>query len=81
MPNGIMNSLKAPTLWKSKVKVVHIPGQTNKVEDEICEKLDKVLSYLEWGFLFPRAIVVIDVVITSDHAPIVLLTNGMMKNR
>ncbi|KAK8601778.1 hypothetical protein V6N12_051603 [Hibiscus sabdariffa] len=48
-------------------------------EDEICEKLDRVLSSLEWGFLLPKAIVVIDIAIASDHAPIVLLTNGMLK--
>ncbi|KAK9041645.1 hypothetical protein V6N11_016736 [Hibiscus sabdariffa] len=48
-------------------------------EDEIREKLDRVLSSLEWSFLFPKAIVIIDVAIASDHAPIVLLTNGVMK--
>ncbi|KAK8516455.1 hypothetical protein V6N12_038696 [Hibiscus sabdariffa] len=48
-------------------------------EDEICEKLDRVLSSLEWGFLFPEAIVVIDAAIASDHAPIVMLTNGLPK--
>ncbi|KAK8599817.1 hypothetical protein V6N12_049689 [Hibiscus sabdariffa] len=48
-------------------------------EDEICEKLDRVLSSLEWGFLFPKAIAIIDIAIASDHAPIVLLTNGIMK--
>ncbi|KAK8571592.1 hypothetical protein V6N12_027672 [Hibiscus sabdariffa] len=48
-------------------------------EDEICEKLDRVLSSLEWGFLFPKAIAIIDIAIASDHAPIVLLMNGIMK--
>ncbi|KAK8571537.1 hypothetical protein V6N12_027622 [Hibiscus sabdariffa] len=48
-------------------------------EDEIYEKLDRVLSSLEWSFLFPRAIAIIDIHIASDHAPIVLLTNGMMR--
>ncbi|KAK8512941.1 hypothetical protein V6N12_030349 [Hibiscus sabdariffa] len=48
-------------------------------EDEICEKLDRVLSSLEWSFLFPKAIVLIDVPVASNHAPIVLLTNGMIK--
>ncbi|KAK8499712.1 hypothetical protein V6N12_041616 [Hibiscus sabdariffa] len=48
-------------------------------EAEICEKLDRVLSSPEWNFLFPRAIAIIDVAIASDHAPIVLLTNGVMK--
>ncbi|KAK8593086.1 hypothetical protein V6N12_045173 [Hibiscus sabdariffa] len=48
-------------------------------ENEICEKLDRVLSLLEWGFLFPGAITIINVAIASDHALIVLLTNGMTK--
>ncbi|KAK8475975.1 hypothetical protein V6N11_000593 [Hibiscus sabdariffa] len=48
-------------------------------EDEICGKLDRVLSSPEWNFIFPRAMAIIDVAITSDHAPIVLLTNGVMK--
>ncbi|KAK8516389.1 hypothetical protein V6N12_068996 [Hibiscus sabdariffa] len=48
-------------------------------EDEICEKLDRVLSSLEWRFLFPKAIAIIDIAIASDHAPIVLLANGIMK--
>ncbi|KAK9033047.1 hypothetical protein V6N11_018085 [Hibiscus sabdariffa] len=49
-------------------------------EDEICEKLDKVISSLDWSFLFPKAIAIVDVPIASDHAPIVLLTNGVMKS-
>ncbi|KAK8986463.1 hypothetical protein V6N11_010019 [Hibiscus sabdariffa] len=48
-------------------------------EEEICEKLDRVLSSLEWGFLFPKAIVVVDIAIASDHAPIILLANGLLK--
>ncbi|KAK8477762.1 hypothetical protein V6N11_072867 [Hibiscus sabdariffa] len=48
-------------------------------EDEICEKLDRVLSSSEWSFLFPKAIALIEVPIASDHAPIVLLTNGVKK--
>ncbi|KAK9044280.1 hypothetical protein V6N11_072593 [Hibiscus sabdariffa] len=48
-------------------------------EDEICEKLDRVLSSLEWDFLFPKAIVVVDIAIASDHTPIILLANGLMK--
>ncbi|KAK9035468.1 hypothetical protein V6N11_077508 [Hibiscus sabdariffa] len=48
-------------------------------EDAILEKLDKALSSREWGFLFPKAISIIDIAIASDHSPIVLLTNGLMK--
>ncbi|KAK9038985.1 hypothetical protein V6N11_023825 [Hibiscus sabdariffa] len=48
-------------------------------EDAILEKIDRVLSSLEWNFQFPRAIALTDIVIASDHAPIVLLTNGAMK--
>ncbi|KAK8504092.1 hypothetical protein V6N12_005632 [Hibiscus sabdariffa] len=48
-------------------------------ENEICEKLDRVLSSLEWSFLFPKAIAIIEIPVASDHAPIVLLTNGIHK--
>ncbi|KAK8502352.1 hypothetical protein V6N12_046138 [Hibiscus sabdariffa] len=48
--------------------------------NEIREKLDRVLSSLEWSFLFLKAIAIIDVAIASDHAAIVFLTNGVMKN-
>ncbi|KAK8990141.1 hypothetical protein V6N11_008656 [Hibiscus sabdariffa] len=48
-------------------------------ENEICEKLDKVMSSLEWNFLFPKAIAIVDVPIASDHTPIVLLINGVTK--
>ncbi|KAK8502512.1 hypothetical protein V6N12_005498 [Hibiscus sabdariffa] len=49
-------------------------------EDEICEKLDKVISSLDWNFLFPKAIAIIKVPMASDHTPIVLLTNGVTKS-
>ncbi|KAK9018933.1 hypothetical protein V6N11_033978 [Hibiscus sabdariffa] len=48
-------------------------------EDVIIEKLDRALSSLEWSFIFPKAISIIDAAIASDHSPIVLLTNGLMK--
>ncbi|KAK9033906.1 hypothetical protein V6N11_050087 [Hibiscus sabdariffa] len=48
-------------------------------EEEICEKLDRVLSSLECSFLFLKAIVVVDITVASDHAPIILLANGTMK--
>ncbi|KAK8972152.1 hypothetical protein V6N11_000617 [Hibiscus sabdariffa] len=47
-------------------------------ENMIREKLDRVLSSLEWSFLFPKAIAVIEIPVASDHAPIILLTNGGM---
>ncbi|KAK8988876.1 hypothetical protein V6N11_030249 [Hibiscus sabdariffa] len=37
------------------------------------------MSSLEWNFLFPKAIAIIDVPIASDHTPIVLLLNGVTK--
>ncbi|KAK8973498.1 hypothetical protein V6N11_008859 [Hibiscus sabdariffa] len=49
-------------------------------EDAILENLDKALASLECNFLFPQAIAVIDVAIASDHAPIILLTNGIMNS-
>ncbi|KAK8629910.1 hypothetical protein V6N13_078727 [Hibiscus sabdariffa] len=48
-------------------------------ENEICEKLDRVMSSVEWSFLFPKAIAIIEIHVASDHAPIVLLTTGMKK--
>ncbi|KAK8508396.1 hypothetical protein V6N12_055232 [Hibiscus sabdariffa] len=48
-------------------------------EDTIWEKLDRVLRSLEWNFLFPRAISIVEAAIASDHAPILLLTNGLEK--
>ncbi|KAK8502357.1 hypothetical protein V6N11_047942 [Hibiscus sabdariffa] len=47
--------------------------------NEIREKLDRVFSSIERSFLFLEAIAIIDVAIASDHAAIVLLTNGVMK--
>ncbi|KAK9000895.1 hypothetical protein V6N11_081376 [Hibiscus sabdariffa] len=48
--------------------------------DGICEKLDKVMASLDWNFLFPKAIALIEIPIASDHTPIVLLTNWMIKS-
>ncbi|KAK8999419.1 hypothetical protein V6N11_070586 [Hibiscus sabdariffa] len=49
-------------------------------EEAILEKLDRVVSSLEWNFMFPKAISFIDIAIASDHSPIILLTNGVVKN-
>ncbi|KAK8593834.1 hypothetical protein V6N12_045907 [Hibiscus sabdariffa] len=46
-------------------------------EEVILETLDRVLSSMEWSFLFPKAISIIDVAIAPDHSPIVLMTNGV----
>ncbi|KAK9026201.1 hypothetical protein V6N11_039046 [Hibiscus sabdariffa] len=48
-------------------------------EEMILEKLDRVVSSMEWNFLFPKAISIIDIAIASDHSPIILLTNGVVK--
>ncbi|KAK8534695.1 hypothetical protein V6N12_057339 [Hibiscus sabdariffa] len=48
-------------------------------EEGILEKLDRVLSSLEWNFLFPKAISIIEVVVASDHSPIILLVNEVAK--
>ncbi|KAK9009078.1 hypothetical protein V6N11_080550 [Hibiscus sabdariffa] len=48
-------------------------------EDAILEKLDRVLSSLEWNKLFPKALACLDVAIASDHAPIILLLQGLNK--
>ncbi|KAK8993156.1 hypothetical protein V6N11_033260 [Hibiscus sabdariffa] len=48
-------------------------------DDVICEKLDRVLTSLEWSFLFPRAVAIVETAIEYDHALILLLTNGIEK--
>ncbi|KAK8544996.1 hypothetical protein V6N12_025851 [Hibiscus sabdariffa] len=48
-------------------------------EDSILEKLDRALCSFEWSSLFPKAIGVLDVAMGSDHAPIIILSQGMMK--
>ncbi|KAK8556849.1 hypothetical protein V6N12_003240 [Hibiscus sabdariffa] len=47
--------------------------------EAILEKLDRVVSSMEWNFLFLKAISFIDIAIASDHSPIILLTNGVVK--
>ncbi|KAK8477778.1 hypothetical protein V6N11_063581 [Hibiscus sabdariffa] len=48
-------------------------------DDVIVEKLDRILSSLEWSEMFPRALGALDVAMASDHAPILLLLQGMPK--
>ncbi|KAK8996703.1 hypothetical protein V6N11_020202 [Hibiscus sabdariffa] len=48
-------------------------------DEAILENLDRVLSSLEWNFVFPKAISIIDIAIASDHSPIILMTNGVDK--
>ncbi|KAK9007375.1 hypothetical protein V6N11_074303 [Hibiscus sabdariffa] len=52
-------------------------------EDEaILEKLDRTLCSHEWNITFPKAVVLMDFAIGSDHAPIIVLPKGMKsKNR
>ncbi|KAK8572433.1 hypothetical protein V6N12_028486 [Hibiscus sabdariffa] len=48
-------------------------------EDAILEKLDRVLSSLEWNKMLPKALACLDVAIAYDHAPIILLLQGLNK--
>ncbi|KAK8562023.1 hypothetical protein V6N12_049078 [Hibiscus sabdariffa] len=48
-------------------------------EEAILEKFDRVLSSLDWNFLFPKTISIIDVAFALDHSPIILLVNGVEK--
>ncbi|KAK9037790.1 hypothetical protein V6N11_022690 [Hibiscus sabdariffa] len=50
-----------------------------KSEEAILEKLDQILSSMEWNFLFPKTISIIDAAIASDHSPVIVLTNGIEK--
>ncbi|KAK8487389.1 hypothetical protein V6N11_030913 [Hibiscus sabdariffa] len=48
-------------------------------DDVIVEKLDRILSSLEWSDMFPRALGVLEVTMASNHAPLILLLQGMPK--
>ncbi|KAK8506663.1 hypothetical protein V6N12_013477 [Hibiscus sabdariffa] len=50
-------------------------------DEAILEKLDRVVSSLEWDFLFLKAISIIDVAIALDHSPIIFLTNGVKNGK
>ncbi|KAK9006380.1 hypothetical protein V6N11_035421 [Hibiscus sabdariffa] len=47
--------------------------------DAILEKLDRILANIGWSTLFPKAIGILVVAITSDHSPIFLLLKGLNK--
>ncbi|KAK9045054.1 hypothetical protein V6N11_058944 [Hibiscus sabdariffa] len=61
------------------VRAEHTRGRTKEVMMMLFVKNWILLTSLEWNFLFPRAVAVVEVAIASDHAPILLLTNGMEK--
>ncbi|KAK8533159.1 hypothetical protein V6N12_076438 [Hibiscus sabdariffa] len=48
-------------------------------DDVMVEKLDRILSSLEWSEMFPKALGVLDVSMASDHAPIILFLQGISK--
>ncbi|KAK8998057.1 hypothetical protein V6N11_012589 [Hibiscus sabdariffa] len=48
-------------------------------EEMILEKLDRVLCSLDWNARFPKAIGILNVAIGSDHAPIIILPQGLKK--
>ncbi|KAK8480284.1 hypothetical protein V6N11_057054 [Hibiscus sabdariffa] len=77
--NGTMTSLSIHILWKSRIRGTYTWSNRRSNDDVICEKLDRVLTSLEWSFLFPRAVVIVEAAIASEHAPILLLTNGIEK--
>lgn len=52
-----------------------------KGTQKICERLDKGLANGEWAMLFVRAIIRNLTRHSSDHAPIILVTNGAMPTR
>ncbi|KAK8548192.1 hypothetical protein V6N12_061110 [Hibiscus sabdariffa] len=48
-------------------------------EESVLEKLDRVMCSFEWSTLFPKAIGLLDVAMGSDHAPILILPQGIKK--
>ncbi|KAK8533819.1 hypothetical protein V6N12_047223 [Hibiscus sabdariffa] len=49
------------------------------VDDAILEKLERILFSLEWSNMFPKAVGILDTALAPDHAPILLLTQGLYK--
>ncbi|KAK9042415.1 hypothetical protein V6N11_017490 [Hibiscus sabdariffa] len=48
-------------------------------ENNILEKLDRIMFSSEWSDYFPRATGIFEVAIGSDHSPLILLTCGFRK--
>ncbi|KAK9034092.1 hypothetical protein V6N11_050270 [Hibiscus sabdariffa] len=47
--------------------------------DAILEKLDRVLCSTSWNIAFPKAVVMLDIAMGSDHAPIIIYPLGLDK--
>ncbi|KAK8996198.1 hypothetical protein V6N11_076445 [Hibiscus sabdariffa] len=78
--NGFMTLWSILTYSSSRLRRGIFTWSNHKSEDDsILEKLDRILVSLKWSNSFPRVIGVLDAAIASDHAPIVLLLNGMKK--
>ncbi|KAK9028712.1 hypothetical protein V6N11_025861 [Hibiscus sabdariffa] len=48
-------------------------------DDAILEKLDRILCSPKWSNMFPKAVGILGTALASDHAPILLLTQGLQK--
>ncbi|KAK8990606.1 hypothetical protein V6N11_009298 [Hibiscus sabdariffa] len=48
-------------------------------DEDILEKLDRVLCSPGWNILFPKTMVMLDIAIGSDHAPVIIQLQGLKK--
>ncbi|KAL4378358.1 hypothetical protein GQ457_02G030160 [Hibiscus cannabinus] len=48
-------------------------------DDAILEKLDRVLCSPNWNIAFPKAVVMLDIAMGSDHAPVIIYLHGVNK--
>ncbi|KAL4278069.1 hypothetical protein GQ457_03G015870 [Hibiscus cannabinus] len=52
-----------------------------KDDDEITERIDKILVSSEWSLAYPKAIGILEAAVASDHNPILLQIEGLKKKR
>ncbi|KAK8554232.1 hypothetical protein V6N12_031201 [Hibiscus sabdariffa] len=49
-------------------------------DEEILEKLDRILCSPKWNILFPIAVAMLDIAVDSGHAPIIIHLQGLKQN-
>ncbi|KAK8999212.1 hypothetical protein V6N11_070388 [Hibiscus sabdariffa] len=50
-------------------------------QEAIVERLDKIIVSNKWSLIFPKAIGILEAATISDHNPVVLLMEGLKKER
>ncbi|KAK9000832.1 hypothetical protein V6N11_081316 [Hibiscus sabdariffa] len=72
--------IEASSLMEIPIKGGSFTWSNQRKDDgSIREKLDRILSSLEWSMSFPKAIGVMEAAIASDHSPTFLLLHGLPK--